>query len=170
MAYLHPAKARPNLTVITAGLATRILFDKKRAVGVEIARGGALEQIKADREVILSAGGYGSPHLLLLSGIGPAADLAAFQIEVRGDLPVGMHLEDHPLSGLSYLTDRDTLFTAMTPANVELSDLRSALRHYERLHILRVLNQWPDKREAAKRLKLGLSSLYRKIEELGIDL
>lgn len=49
-------------------------------------------------------------------------------------------------------------------------DLRSALRHYERLHILRVLNQWPDKREAAKRLKLGLSSLYRKIEELGIDL
>ena len=49
-------------------------------------------------------------------------------------------------------------------------DLRSALRHYERLHISRVLRQWPDKREAAKRLKLGLSSLYRKIEELGIDL
>jgi DNA-binding NtrC family response regulator len=52
----------------------------------------------------------------------------------------------------------------------DTDDLRSALRHYERLHILRVLNQWPDKREAAKRLKLGLSSLYRKIEELGIDL
>ena len=49
-------------------------------------------------------------------------------------------------------------------------DLRSALRHYERLHISRVLRQWPDKREAAKRLRLGLSSLYRKIEELGIDL
>lgn len=49
-------------------------------------------------------------------------------------------------------------------------DLRSALRHYERLHIVRVLKQWPDKREAAKRLKLGLSSLYRKIEELEIDL
>ncbi len=52
----------------------------------------------------------------------------------------------------------------------DTDDLRSALRHYERLHILRVLHQWPDKREAAKRLKLGLSSLYRKIEELGIDL
>lgn len=52
----------------------------------------------------------------------------------------------------------------------DTDDLRSALRHYERLHILRVLNQWPDKREAARRLKLGLSSLYRKIEELGIDL
>jgi DNA-binding NtrC family response regulator len=52
----------------------------------------------------------------------------------------------------------------------DTDDLRSALRHYERLHIARVLRQWPDKREAAKRLKLGLSSLYRKIEELGIDL
>lgn len=51
----------------------------------------------------------------------------------------------------------------------DTDDLRSALRHYERLHITRVLRQWPDKREAAKRLKLGLSSLYRKIEELGID-
>lgn len=52
----------------------------------------------------------------------------------------------------------------------DTDDLRSALRHYERLHIKRVLGQWPDKREAARRLRLGLSSLYRKIEELGIDL
>lgn len=52
----------------------------------------------------------------------------------------------------------------------DTDDLRSALRHYERLHITRVLRQWPDKREAAKRLKLGLSSLYRKIEELEIEL
>ena len=52
----------------------------------------------------------------------------------------------------------------------DTDDLRTALRHYERLHISRVLRQWPDKREAAKRLKLGLSSLYRKIEELGLDI
>lgn len=52
----------------------------------------------------------------------------------------------------------------------DTDDLRSALRHYERLHLTRVLREWPDKREAAKRLKLGLSSLYRKIEELDIDL
>lgn len=52
----------------------------------------------------------------------------------------------------------------------DTDELRSALRHYERLHILRVLRNWPDKREAARRLRLGLSSLYRKIEELGIDL
>lgn len=51
----------------------------------------------------------------------------------------------------------------------DTDDLRTALRHYERLHLSRVLRQWPDKREAAKRLKLGLSSLYRKIEELGIE-
>lgn len=55
------------------------------------------------------------------------------------------------------------------PLIPDTDDLRSALRHYEKLHILRVLRQWPDKREAAKRLRLGLSSLYRKIEELGLD-
>ena len=51
----------------------------------------------------------------------------------------------------------------------DTEDLRSALKHYERLHITRVLRQWPDKREAAKRLGLGLSSLYRKIDELAIE-
>src|SRR5262249_35404546 len=120
VAYLHPAKQRPNLTVITAGPAPRVLFAKKRAVGVEITRAGVAEQIKAHREVILSAGGYGSPHLLLLSGIGPAADLTPLQIEVRADLPVGLHLEDHPMCTLTHFTDKETLFSAMTPANVEL--------------------------------------------------
>jgi len=118
--YLNPAKTRPNLAILTAGLATRLLFDKSRAVGVEVMRGGKLEQIRADREVILSAGSYGSPHLLMLSGIGPAAHLAQFQIAARADLPVGLHLEDHPVSGLTYFTDKETLFSAMTPANVEL--------------------------------------------------
>ena len=73
-AYLRPAAQRPNLTVITAGLATRILFDNKRAVGVEIARNGSLQQLSAEREVLLAAGAYGSPQLLMLSGIGPADD------------------------------------------------------------------------------------------------
>jgi choline dehydrogenase-like flavoprotein len=120
VAYLHPAKERSNLTVITAGLATRLLFEQKRAIGVEIARDGKLEQIKAGREVILCAGGYGSPHLLMLSGVGPPEELNPFQIEVRADLPVGRHLEDHPLTCLTYLTDEQTLFSAVTPANVEL--------------------------------------------------
>jgi len=120
VAYLHPTQNRQNLTVMTAGLATRVLLEGRRAVGVEVIRAGQREEILADREVILAAGGYGSPHILLLSGIGPADDLRAHGIEVRADLPVGLHLEDHPLAGLTYLTDEATLFTAASPSNLEL--------------------------------------------------
>ena len=97
VAYLHPAMARPNLEVITGALTTRILFDGDRAVGVEISRDGQLEEIRAEREVILSAGAYQSPVIMMLSGIGPAADLEAMMIEVREDLPVGENLQDHPM-------------------------------------------------------------------------
>jgi choline dehydrogenase-like flavoprotein len=119
-AYLHPAAQRPNLTVITAGLATRILFDKKRAVGVEIARNGSLQQLSAEREVLLAAGAYGSPQLLMLSGIGPADDLKLLQIEVRENLPVGHNLQDHPVAGITLFTDVETLLTALKPENIEL--------------------------------------------------
>ena len=77
-----PRMGRPNLKVITDAHATRILFDGKRASGVEIAVDGRLEEVHADKEVILAAGAYNSPQLLLLSGIGPAADLAMLQIPV----------------------------------------------------------------------------------------
>jgi choline dehydrogenase len=119
LAYLHPATQRPNLSIITAGLATRVLFDKQRAVGVEIARDGGLEEVGADREVLLAAGAYGSPQLLLLSGIGPADDLKMLQIEVRENLPVGHNLQDHPVAGITLFTDAETLFTALTPENIE---------------------------------------------------
>jgi DNA-binding NtrC family response regulator len=66
-------------------------------------------------------------------------------------------------------TDLPPDLLGLGPPLPDTDDLRSALRHYERLHISRVLRQWPDKREAAKRLKLGLSSLYRKIEELEVE-
>jgi choline dehydrogenase-like flavoprotein len=120
VAYLHPAMERPNLTVITGGLASRILFDGARASGIEIIRNGAPEEIRADQEVILSAGAYGSPHLLLLSGIGPAADLGLWQIPVRRDLPVGEGLQDHPSAFLTYFTDAESLFTAMHPDYVAM--------------------------------------------------
>lgn len=120
VAYLHPAMQRPNLTVITGGLATRILFDGARASGVEIIRDGKSEEVRAEREVILSAGAYGSPHLLLLSGIGPAADLRQWQITVRQDLPVGEGLQDHPAAFLTYFTDTESLFTALTRENIAL--------------------------------------------------
>ena len=119
-AFLHPAASRPNLHVITDAMALQILFDGARAVGVEIARGGAVEQIRASREVVLSAGTYQSPVLLMISGIGPAADLELVGIEVRENLPVGHNLQDHCMAQLNYETDEPSLFGTFTPPNFEL--------------------------------------------------
>ena len=95
--YLTPHLGRPNLQVITGARATRILFEGKRAVGVEYRQAGTLHQVKARREVLLSAGALLSPQLLMLSGVGPAAQLQKHGIAVLGDLPgVGAHLHDHP--------------------------------------------------------------------------
>ena len=119
VAFLHPAFGRPNLKVVTDALATRILFDGPRASGVEILRHGELQEIHAETEVILSAGAYNSPQLLMLSGIGPAADLARLMIPVRVDLPVGEGLQDHPSVLMSWHSDTEGLLTAALPANVE---------------------------------------------------
>jgi choline dehydrogenase len=94
-AYLHPATKRPNLKVETHALATKILFEGKRAVGVAYERGGRAHEVRA-REVILSAGAINSAQLLKLSGVGPAAELRALGIEVVRDAPgVGENLQDH---------------------------------------------------------------------------
>jgi len=97
-AYLHPAmKAQRNLTVLTGAQTMRILFEGKRAVGVEYLRGGKVEQVRAGREIIVSAGTYSSPQLLMLSGIGPADHLRAVGIDVVQDLKgVGENLQEHP--------------------------------------------------------------------------
>ncbi|MGQ0483842.1 MAG: GMC family oxidoreductase [Hyphomicrobiales bacterium] len=95
-AYLRPAMRRPNLTVMLAGMATRVAVDKGRATGVEILRGGNRETIQAEREVIVSAGAIGSPKLLLLSGIGPADHLKRVGVTPVHNLPgVGENLQDH---------------------------------------------------------------------------
>ncbi len=102
-AYLRPAMGRPNLKVITAGHASGILFEGKRAVGVSFQQGESNRQERADREVILCAGAIGSPQLLMLSGIGPGPQLRTFSIPVVCDLPgVGRNLQDHPSVGLIY--------------------------------------------------------------------
>jgi choline dehydrogenase len=118
--YLHPNAQRENLTVITDALALRICFDGDRATGVEIDHGGTVEQIYASQEVILSAGAYQSPQLLMLSGIGPADALAPFGIEVRQDLPVGQNLQDHCMTLMNWSADYESLMTALSPENVEL--------------------------------------------------
>jgi choline dehydrogenase len=119
-AFLRPATERPNLEVITRAMATRILFDGRRATGVEIFRDARLEQLRAEREVILAAGAYQSPVLLMLSGIGPEDQLEPLGIEVREALPVGENLQDHAMVNLNYLTDEQSLFGAATPENFAL--------------------------------------------------
>jgi choline dehydrogenase len=96
VAYLKPAMKRPNLRVITRAETQRIMFEGKRAVGVIYDRGGKRVLVKARREVIVSAGSINSPKLLLLSGVGPAAELGRHGINVVHDLPgVGENLQDH---------------------------------------------------------------------------
>lgn len=95
-AYLAPNRSRANLHVITDAHATRILLEGRRAVGVAYRHGGAQHEIRAAREVLLSAGALLSPQLLMLSGIGPADHLQQHGIPVVHDLPgVGRHLHDH---------------------------------------------------------------------------
>jgi 4-pyridoxate dehydrogenase len=94
-AFLKPAKARPNLTVETAALVTKVILRGTTATGIEYAAGGTLHRAEAAREVIVSAGAFSTPQILMLSGIGPAAHLNENGITPVVDLPVGRNLQDH---------------------------------------------------------------------------
>jgi choline dehydrogenase-like flavoprotein len=118
--YLRPASKRPNLQIVTQALVRRVLFDGTRAVAVEFSRNGAgsaAERADAACEVILSAGAIGSPHLLLLSGIGAPDELRAAGVEPRHELPgVGRNLQDHPFVTIIWeVSDPDTLRYAERP-------------------------------------------------------
>jgi len=119
-AYLHPARERANLEVFTDTLVLRLLLQGRRAAGISIHRHGREETLFSEREIILAAGAYGSPQILMLSGIGSADDLAPFGIPVAVDLPVGTNLQDHPLLAISYLTDERSLFGAGSPEDLAL--------------------------------------------------
>ncbi|MGV3633293.1 MAG: GMC family oxidoreductase, partial [Pseudorhodoplanes sp.] len=102
-AFLRPARSRTNLRVETNAQAQRILFDGKRAVGVDYEQGGANHRVRARREVIVCGGAVNSPQLLQLSGIGPAAHLQGIGVPVIHDLPgVGSNLIDHLAALLAY--------------------------------------------------------------------
>jgi 4-pyridoxate dehydrogenase len=94
-AFLRPARRRRNLTVVTHAHTNRVLLKGTKAIGVEYARKGQVVRVMADREVIVASGTFNSPHLLMLSGIGPARHLAGFGIKPVMDLPVGKNLQDH---------------------------------------------------------------------------
>ncbi|HTO24288.1 MAG TPA: GMC family oxidoreductase N-terminal domain-containing protein [Gaiellaceae bacterium] len=119
-AYLHPVIDRPNLEVRDSVYVERIVFDGNRAVGVELVDRGQRETVRAEREVIVSAGAYQSPVLLMLSGIGLREELEPFGIEVREELPVGRNLQDHAMANLNYISKVPALFGIFTPENFEL--------------------------------------------------
>ncbi len=121
-AYLRPALDRPNLTVLTDALVTRVVIEGGRATGVAYRAAGAEQVARVEREVVLSGGAVNSPQLLMLSGIGPAAHLREHGIDVVADVPgVGANLHDHPALPLVWAT-RDTTDLA------EASSLGNLLR------------------------------------------
>ncbi|MBY0436562.1 MAG: GMC family oxidoreductase N-terminal domain-containing protein [Burkholderiales bacterium] len=102
VSYLRPVRARRNLKVVTRACVTRIVIEGGAATGVEYRAGGRLQRASAAGEVIVSAGTFNSPQVLMLSGIGPAAQLERFGIPVLADLPVGRNLQDHVAVALTF--------------------------------------------------------------------
>jgi choline dehydrogenase len=101
--YLDPAHGRKNLTVITKAHVTRVLFEGRRAVGVELMRGNMRQPVRARREVVLSAGTYGSSKLLMLSGVGDGEELKRHGISVVLASPgVGCNLQEHVVAPIRY--------------------------------------------------------------------
>jgi len=110
-AYIHPNLTRPNLSVFTQAVASQLLLENRRVVGVTYSRGKDFHKIKARREVILTCGALQSPQLLMLSGIGEGDHLKKFGIEIVHDLPsVGRNLQDHIDFVFAYSSDSRELF------------------------------------------------------------
>ena len=101
-AFLKPARGRKNLTVATNAHTTRVTLDGTRATGIEYIRAGAMLRVSATRDVILAAGTFNTPQILMLSGIGPAQHLRDFGVSVVADLPVGKNLQDHLGAYMTY--------------------------------------------------------------------
>ena len=118
-AFLKPILQRKNLTIKTNALVQRILIENDIAVGVEIVVNGKLEQIKVRKEIILCGGAFGSPQILMLSGVGDGAELSKIGIAVKKELPgVGKNLHDHLFYGISALSKwKGTLNNINLPFN-----------------------------------------------------
>lgn len=118
-AFIAPVRDASNLTLFTGAEATRLLFEGGRASGVEFRRGGSVERARAEREVIVSAGAFLSPKLLLLSGIGPAAELEDLGLSVVADLPgVGRNLQDHLQLPIAFRSKIDAAMPELLTGNV----------------------------------------------------
>jgi choline dehydrogenase-like flavoprotein len=112
-AYLKPVLSRKNLTLKTGVFVTKITMRGTRATGVEYSQGGAIHRVSADREVVLSAGTFNTPQLLMLAGIGPADHLREIGIAPLVDLPVGKNLQDHWAAVVMYARKTPGPFQSM---------------------------------------------------------
>src|SRR6202007_277672 len=133
-AYVHPhMKSRANLRVETKAHATQILFDGKRAVGVEYLQDKQKKVLRARREVILAGGAFQSPQLLLLSGVGDNAALGKHGIAGVHHLPgVGQNLQDHPDFVFSYMSDDPNMFGFSLTETARLIPAFSQYEHTRR--------------------------------------
>lgn len=155
-AYLRPAMDRPNLTVITKAMTRHVILKGKRAVGIAYDHEGQTHEVYCNREVLISAGPIGSPHLLQRSGIGPAEVLRKAGVEVRHDLPgVGENLQDHAEVYIQFgCKEPVTLNSKMDPLSKLLIGLRwllfkdglGATNHFEAGGFIRSEKglRWPD--------------------------
>jgi len=126
--FLEPVMHRRNLGVIPKAQATRVVFEGTRAVGVEYLKDGQVHLARAQKEVILCAGAYGSPQLLMLSGVGPAAEMSKHGIKPLVDLPgVGQNLIEHPFLPMAWRALPETFKCAMRADRAAVSVLRWAL-------------------------------------------
>lgn len=153
-AYLRPAIRRQNLKVVTGAHVLRILFDGKRAVGIEYRHNAAVRRANLGGELILSAGAINSPQILMLSGVGPAAHLREMGIEVVNDLPgVGENLQEHMGVSVQATVNVSTLNVEMTPLRAAAHGLKWLLFRegalcagFEAVAFARVMNgsEYPD--------------------------
>ena len=126
VSYLRPARACPNLEVVTGARVTRIVVDRGTASGVEYRCGRSAVHAHAAQEVIVSAGTFNTPQVLMLSGIGPAAQLQSHGIRVLADLPVGRNLQDHVAVALSFSRQAPGPFHAELRADRMLASMLRA--------------------------------------------
>ncbi|HVY16062.1 MAG TPA: choline dehydrogenase [Rhodopila sp.] len=127
--YLHPAMKRPNLRVVTHALSERIRFDGNRATGVVFSRNNERQMARAAKEVILCAGAIGSPHLLMLSGVGPAEALTAHGIAVVKDVKgVGQSLQDHYSAPIKLRATRPV--TVNDVVNSPIGKVKAGLQYF----------------------------------------
>lgn len=179
--YLPRVAGNPNLRIVTGALVQRVVIEGDRATGVTYSVGGTLTTARASREVIVSAGANGSPKILMLSGVGPAAHLAEAGVRCVADLPVGRHWQDHlhlsvnaslraPLSlygqdrglaavknGLEWLGFRSGVITSNILEGAAFVDTCAQGRPDVQIHFLPVLDTWDDPDGVGKHYTHGLT-------------